>query len=153
MEQDGGFRLLADNRRARHNYFFLEKFEAGMALTGSEVKSARGGKLQLSDAYAAVRGGEIWLYNAHISPYEQANQQNHDPVRPRKLLLHRHEIKRLIGKTQEKGLTLVPAKVYLRRGLIKCELALAQGKKVYDKREKIRRKVAEKEAKEAIRMR
>lgn len=153
MQQTEGIKILVDNRRARYDYFLEDRMEAGMVLTGSEVKSARNGKLHLSDAYAAVKGDELWLFNAHISPYEQANRQNHEPDRPRKLLAHRREISRLTGKTREKGLTLIPTKIYLKNGRIKCELALAKGKHHQDKREALRKKTAEAEAREAIRAR
>ncbi len=146
-------RILSANRQAAHNYFLLERFEAGLALTGTEVKAAREGKVQLKDAYAAVEGGEVWLINAHISQYSHGNRENHDPVRKRKLLLHREEIRRLIGKTREKGLALIPTKFYLKKGRIKCELALAKGKKLHDKREAERARTAEAEAREAIRIR
>ncbi len=144
-------RVLSTNRQAPHNYFLLDRFEAGLVLTGTEVKSARDGKVQLKDAYAEVRGSEVWLLKAHISPYSHGNQQNHEPERPRKLLLHRQEINRLIGKTQEKGLTLLPTKLYLKKGRIKCELALAKGKKLQDKRAAERERAADLEAREAMR--
>jgi SsrA-binding protein len=146
-------KLLSSNRQAGHLYFLLERFEAGMALTGTEVKAIRGGKANLKDAYAMVRYGEAWLVNCHISPYEYGNRQNHDPLRRRKLLLHGQEIRRLTGKTVEKGLTLIPTKLYLKNGKIKCEIALAKGKKLYDKRETERRKTADREARQAIRQR
>ena len=148
---DQGIKVLSDNRRARHDYFLLEDMEAGMVLTGTEVKSIRAGKMQLRDAYATIRDHEMWLFNAHISPYSHGNLQNHDPLRPRKLLLNRREISRLIGKTHEKGLTLIPTRVYLLRGKIKCQLALAKAKKLYDKREKSRQREAESEARQAVR--
>jgi SsrA-binding protein len=140
---------LSANRQAGRNYFLLERFEAGLALTGTEVKAAREGKVQLKDAYAEVEGNEAWLFNAHISPYTHGNRENHDPERPRKLLLHREEIRKLIGKTREKGLALIPTKFYLKKGRIKCELALAKGKKMHDKRETERKRSAEAEAREA----
>jgi SsrA-binding protein len=146
--QDG--RVLSANRQASHNYFLLERFEAGLALTGTEVKAAREGKVQLKDAYAAVERNEVWLLNAHISHYSHGNRENHDPVRPRKLLLRRQEINKLIGKTQEKGLALIPTRFYLKKGRIKCELALAKGKKLHDKRETERQRTAEAEAREAM---
>ncbi len=127
-------RLIARNRKARHDYEILERLECGMALMGSEVKSLRAGRVNLNDAYGDIRDGEVYLLNLHISPYEQANRFNHEPRRARKLLLHRREIRKLIGKTQEKGLTLVPLALYFRRGIAKCELAVARGKKSYDKR-------------------
>jgi len=151
---DGKFhegRVLSANRQAGHNYFLLERFEAGLALTGTEVKAAREGKVQLMDAYVEVKGNEAWLRNAHISHYSHGNLANHDPVRPRKLLLHREEIRKLIGKTREKGLALIPIKFYLKKGRIKCELALAKGKKMHDKREAERKRSAEAEAREAVR--
>ncbi len=127
-------RLIARNRKARHDYEILETFEAGMALLGTEVKSLRDGRVNLTDSYAEIRNGEAVLRNLHISPYAQANRFNHEPTRPRKLLLHRREIRKLIGKTTERGLTLVPLSLYFKRGRVKCELGLARGKKSYDKR-------------------
>ena len=145
-----GEKLIATNKKAFHDYFILEKFEAGILLLGTEVKAIREGRLNLKDSYALVRAGEVFLLNCHISPYSHGNRENHDPVRSRKLLLHLTEIRKLIGKTQEKGLTLVPLRVYLKRGKIKVELGVAKGKKLYDKRETERRKEADKEAKAAI---
>jgi len=145
--------VLAVNRQASHNYEFLERFEAGLVLTGTEVKSAREGRVNLKDAYGLVKSGEVWLLNCHISPFSHGNFANHDPLRTRKLLLNRSEIRRLIGRTTERGLTLVPLKVYLKNGRIKCEIALAKGKKTYDKRETERRKTIEKEARQAVRER
>lgn len=144
---------MSDNRQAGHNYFLLERFEAGMVLTGTEVKAAKSGKMQLKEAYAAIEGNEAWLHNAHISEYSHGNRANHEPIRVRKLLLHRNEIEKLLGKTREKGLSLVPTKVYLKQGRIKCELAVARGKKLHDKREAERAKTDEAEAREAIRAR
>ncbi len=143
-------KTLATNKKAFHNYFILDKLEAGIALLGTEVKSIREGRINLKDSYALVRSGETFLQNCHISPYSHGNRENHDPLRPRKLLLHHQEIRKLIGKTQEKGLTLVPLRVYLRRGKIKVELGLARGKKLYDKRETERRKEAERESRAAM---
>lgn len=143
-------RILASNRRARHEYHILETFEAGMALTGTEVKSARTGTIQLKDSYVVMRDGEAWLVNAHFSPYTHGNRENHEPERPRKLLLHRREIDRLTGRLQTTGLTVVPLSIFLKGPWIKAELALVQGKKLYDKRETERRKTQEKEAREAI---
>ena len=143
--------VLAVNRPASHNYEFLDKFEAGLVLTGTEVKSARDGRVNLKDAYAVVRAGEVWLLNCHISPFSHGNISNHDPMRARKLLMNRAEIRKLIGKTTERGLTLVPLKMYLKNGRIKCEIALAKGKKTYDKRETERRKTIDKEARQAVR--
>ncbi|MER3455752.1 MAG: SsrA-binding protein [candidate division GAL15 bacterium] len=138
-------RTVVANRRARHDYHLEETYEAGLQLVGSEVKSLRAGRASLQDAYAKVRGEELWLVNMHIAPYEQAGPFNHDPLRPRKLLLHKSEIRRLVGKVKERGCTLVPLRVYFRRGLAKVELALARGKKQYDKRADLRRREAERE--------
>ncbi len=135
-----GIKVVAENRRARHDYHIEETFEAGMVLTGTEVKSLRQGKASLQDAYAAVENGELFVYNMHISPYTHGNMFNHEPKRTRKLLMHKREIMRLLGQTREKGYTLVPLKVYFRKGLAKMELALARGKKLYDKREAIARR-------------
>lgn len=143
--------VLAVNRAASHNYAFLDKFEAGLVLTGTEVKSARDGRVNLKDAYGVVRAGEVWLLNCHISPFSHGNISNHNPLRARKLLMNRAEIRKLIGKTTERGLTLVPTKMYLKNGRIKCEIALAKGKKTYDKRETERRKTIDKEARQAVR--
>ena len=128
---------VATNRRARHKFEFMETLEAGIQLRGSEVKALREGKAQLGDSYAVVEGGEVWLRNLHISPYEPASDQNHDPERVRKLLLHRHEIERLIGRTQQKGLTLVPTRIYFKGPWAKVELALARGKEGRDRRREI----------------
>ena len=141
---------VAVNRAAYHNYEIIEKFEAGMVLTGTEIKSARDGRVNLKDAYGIVKSGEVWLLNCHISPYSHGNYSNHDPLRTRKLLLHSSEIKRLIGRTTEKGLTLVPLKVYLKNGRLKCELALAKGRKVHDKREVSRQKTIDRETRQAL---
>jgi SsrA-binding protein len=130
-------KVLAVNRKARHDYEILETLEAGLVLSGSEIKSARAGKVQLRDSYAQILKNEAWLENAHFSPYEQAGLNNLPPIRRRKLLLHRREISRLIGKTQEKGLTLIPLEIYLRGGYAKVKLALARGKREYDKRQAI----------------
>jgi len=127
-------KLIARNRKARHDYEILDRWECGMVLLGSEVKSMRAGRVNLSDSYGDLRDGEIYLMNLHVSPYEQANQFNHEPLRARKLLMHRREIRKLVGKTAEKGLTLVPLQLYFKKGIAKCELALARGKKSYDKR-------------------
>lgn len=148
--QQEGIKILADNRRARHKYFFLETFEAGIVLSGPEVKSARAGQVQLMDGYGSIRNNELWLHNVHISPYLQANRANVNPTSVRKLLVHRREIDKLIGKTREKGQTLVPVKVYLKGGRIKVEMALAKGKQDHDKRETIRRREQEREARQAI---
>lgn len=131
-------KTIATNRKARHDYHIEDTVEAGLVLTGSEIKSIRAGQVNLRDAYASVRDDELWLLNAHIAPYQQASYDNHEPRRPRKLLLHRREINRLIGKLQEKGLTLVPLKIYLRDSWAKVELGLARGKRQYDKRQSLR---------------
>jgi SsrA-binding protein len=128
-------RAAATNRRARHDYAIEETFEVGIVLTGAEVKSLRNGKASLAEAYARVTDGEVWVDNLHISPYEHAGQKGMDPLRPRKLLLHKKEIVRLIGKTQEKGLTLVPMKIYFTRGMAKMELGLGRGKRQFEKRD------------------
>ncbi len=145
-----GERTVVANRRARHDYHLEETYEAGLQLLGSEVKSLRAGRASLQDAYAKVRGGEVWLVNMHIAPYEQAGPFNHDPLRPRKLLLHRSEIRRLVGKVKERGYTLIPLRVYFRRGLAKVELALARGKKQYDKRADIRKREAQRQIARAL---
>ena len=149
--QQADFKILGDNRQAGHNYFLLERFEAGLVLTGTEVKAARAGRVQLKEAYATVENNEAWLVNAHISQYSHGNRENHAPLRNRKLLLHRQEIDRLIGKTREKGLALIPTKIYLKQGRIKCEVALARGKKLHDKRQQERARAAEAEARAAVR--
>jgi SsrA-binding protein len=143
-------RVLGTNRKARHDYHIEEVFEAGIALTGSEVKSLREGRANLKDSYAALERDGVYLLNCHVSPYGPANRFNHDPLRPRKLLLHRYEIRRLIGKVQEKGLTLVPLSLYLKNGRVKVELALARGKKQYDRREDLKRRVQEREVADAL---
>lgn len=148
-----GERIICVNRQARHNYFIDETYEAGLVLLGSEVKSLRDGKANLVDSYARIQKGEAFLINAHISPYPGANQFNHEPTRPRKLLLHAREIERLTGKTQEKGLTVVPLKMYFKNGRAKVELGLARGKKLYDKRETLRRKDAEREVERTLKSR
>ena len=144
-------KLLASNRQASHNFFLLERFEAGLVLTGTEVKSAREGSVQLKESYAEVRNGEAWLVDAHFSPYSHGNRANHDPLRERKLLLHRREIDKLLGKTREKGLTLIPTRIYLKEGRIKCELALARAKKLHDKRAAARERATKDEARRALR--
>ncbi len=143
-------RTVVANRRARHDYHLEETYEAGIQLLGSEVKSLRAGRASLQDAYARVRGGEVWLVNMHIAPYEQAGPFNHDPLRPRKLLLHKAEIRRLVGKVKERGYTLVPLRVYFRRGLAKVELALARGKRQFDKRADIAKREAQRQIARAL---
>ncbi len=144
------FKILADNRQARFNYELLDRYEAGLVLTGTEVKSARTGRINLQDAFAEVEGGEAWLINAHFSPYTHGNRYNHEPVRKRKMLLHRGEIEKIYGKTRDKGFTLVPTKVFLKDGLVKCEVALARGKKHHDKRESEKKREQEAEARAAV---
>jgi SsrA-binding protein len=146
MGKNKGVKPVIDNRKARHNYHIKESMEAGMALVGTEVKSLRLGRANLQDAYAVVKDGEVWVNNFHISPYDKGNRFNHDPLRPKKLLLHRQEIRHLQGMQREKGLTLIPLKIYFKNGLAKMELAVAAGKKLYDKREDI----AERDAKRDI---
>jgi SsrA-binding protein len=143
-------KVLSDNRQASHNYHLLDRIEAGLALTGTEVKAAKDGKIQLKDSFAEVAGNEAWLLNAHISQYSHGNRENHEPTRRRKLLLHRGEIDKLLHKTREKGLTLIPTKMYLKNGRIKCELALAKGKKLHDKRESERAREMDAEARAAL---
>ncbi len=140
-----GPKVLATNRTASHQYQLFERFEAGIALRGTEVKSARQGKLNLKDGYARVHNGEVFLLNVHISPYTQGNRENHEPMRQRKLLLHAREIRKLARETTATARTIVPTRVYLKNGRIKVELALARGKKLYDKRESSRRREVEKE--------
>ena len=142
---------IARNRQASFKYNFLEKWEAGLGLTGTEVKSLREGKAQLKDGYASVSNGEVWLHNVHIPPYAPASRENHEPERSRKLLLHRNEIERLIGKTREKGLTLVPTRLYFSGGRAKVEIALARGKDVGDKRQAIKERELKREMDRAIR--
>jgi len=146
-----GTKVVASNRKARHDYDVLETFEAGIALEGSEVKSLREGKVQLRDAYARVQGGEVWLHAVHVPPYAFAHgSDGHDPERPRKLLLHRHQIDELAGRTQQESLTLVPLSLYFKDGRAKVELALARGRRRYDKRQAIARRDAEREAARAM---
>jgi len=144
-------KVIAENRKARHDYFIEEACEAGIALTGTEVKSLRAGKANLKDSYAKVENGEMFICNMHISPYEQGNRYNVDPIRNRKLLLHKAEINRLFGKVKQQGLTLVPLKLYFKRGRVKVELALARGKKTYDKRDDLAKKDAQREVERAFR--
>ena len=145
-----GEKIVCVNREARHNYFIDEIYEAGLVLLGSEVKSLRDGKANLKDSYGRIQNGEAFLFNAHVSPYPGANQFNHEPTRPRKLLLHQREIERLTGKTKEKGLTLIPLRLYFKNGRAKVELGLARGKKLYDKRETLKRKMAEREVERSL---
>jgi SsrA-binding protein len=152
-KKDANFKILSDNRQAGHNYFLTDRFEAGMVLTGTEVKAAKTGRVQLKDAYANVIGNEAWLVNAHISEYSHGNRENHLPVHNRKLLLHRKEIDKMQAIVREKGLSLIPTKVYLKAGRIKCEIAVAKGKKLHDKRETERTKTMEAEARAEMRRR
>lgn len=141
----GEKKVVAQNRKAHRDYWIEETYEAGIALKGSEVKALREGRVSLKDGYAQIENGEVFLLNVHISPYAHGNYFNHDPLRPRKLLLHKREIKRLIGKVQQRGYTLIPLSIYFTRGKAKVELALAKGKKLYDRREELKRKALEKE--------
>src|SRR3984957_7361366 len=143
-------KVLSDNRQAGHNYHLLERFEAGLALTGTEVKAAKDGKIQLKDSFSEGVGNDAWLLSENISQYSHGNRENHEPTRRRKLLLHRAEIDKLLGKTREKGLTLIPTKLYLKSGHIKVELAVAKGKKLHDKRESERRREMEAEARAGL---
>jgi SsrA-binding protein len=133
-------KILTENRKARHDYFIDDEYEAGMVLLGTEVKSLRLGRINLKDSYAKIKNGEVFVYQMHIGQYPFAHYGNHDPLRPRKLLLHNHEIKKLIGKVQEKGYSLIPVRVYFKNGKVKMSLALARGKRKYDKRESIRKR-------------
>jgi SsrA-binding protein len=150
-QHDEATKTLSDNRQAGHNFFLLDRYEAGIALTGTEVKAAKAGKVQLREAYASVENNEAWLMNAHIAEYSHGNLFNHSPVRVRKLLLHRREIDKLLNATREKGLALVPTRLYLKNGRIKCEIAIAKGKKFHDKRETERAKTDVAEARAAVR--
>jgi SsrA-binding protein len=150
VAEQTGIKILSDNRSAGHNYHLLERYEAGLVLTGTEVKAAKTGKIQLKESYAEVSEDEAWLMNAHISEYSHGNIMNHVPVRKRKLLLHRSEIEKLRGETREKGLTLIPTKLYLKGGRIKIEIAVAKGKKLHDKREAIKTREMQAEAKAAL---
>ena len=148
-----GKKTLARNKKALHEYHIIEQVEAGIVLTGPEVKSIRDGKASLAESFARVDGGEVWLHDMHVSPYDPASLWNVDPVRPRKLLLKTREIRRLIGATKEKGLTLVPLDLYISRGYVKVSLALVRGKKLYDKREDIKRKDAKREIERVVKNR
>ncbi len=146
-------RIITKNRKARHEYQILDTMETGIVLTGTEVKALRDGKANLKDSYANVKSGELFLYNAHISPYSHGNIHNHEPVRERKLLLHKKQIKKLIGKVQEKGLTLVPLELYFKNGKVKVNLALARGKKFYDKRHSIAKRDSDRDLKRQLKER
>jgi SsrA-binding protein len=147
----GEGKVVAQNKKAYHDYFIEETYETGMVLQGTEIKSIRNGRANLKDSYARVHNGEVFLYNMHVSPYEQGNRYNHDPLRTRKLLLHRREINKLIGYTKEEGYALVPLKVYLKNGFAKVLLGLGKGKKKYDKREDLKKKEAKREIERAFR--
>ena len=146
-------RLLADNRKAHHDYHILGTYEAGIVLLGTEVKSIREGRVNLRDSFARVEGSEVFIYNVHVSPYSHRGYADHEPTRRRKLLLHKGEIRKLIGKTVERGMTLVPVRMYLKNGRVKVVVGVAKGKKLYDKRETIRRREAERETRRAIKQR
>lgn len=147
---NNNIKIIANNKKARHDYFILEEYEAGIVLKGTEVKSVRQGKVSIKESYCQINNAEIFVFGMHISPYEQGNIYNVDPLRTRKLLLNKKEILKFIGKTKEKGLTLVPLKVYLKYGLVKLEIGLAKGKKIYDKRETIAKKDAERRMRQAV---
>ena len=137
--------IVSTNKKARFNYEIIEKIEAGIALKGTEVKSIRNRNVSIGESYAQIKDDEVFLHNLHISPYEQGNRENHDPIRVRKLLLHKREIKKLVARTQQKGLSLVPLSIYLRKGKVKVELAVGRGKRLVDKRESIKKKTIERE--------
>ncbi|MDM9380493.1 SsrA-binding protein SmpB [Chlorogloeopsis sp. ULAP01] len=150
-DKSDGYKVISDNRQARYLYEILETYEAGIQLTGTEVKSIRAGRVNLQDGYALIRNGEAWLINAHISPYTASGQYfNHEPRRTRKLLLHRQELRKLIGKVEQQGLTLVPLKMYLKRGWVKVSIALVRGKKLHDKREDLKKRQDQREMQRAM---
>lgn len=151
-EREKAQRVVADNRKARHDYHILETYEAGVALLGTEVKAIREGRVNLRDSYARTDGGEVWMINVHISPYSHRGYADHTETRQRKLLLHRHEIRKLIGRTAEKGLTLVPLQMYFKNGRIKVLVGLARGKQAHDKRETIRRREVDRETRSAMKL-
>jgi len=148
-----GIKVIAENRKAFHDYFVEQRYEAGIILTGTEIKSIRAGKVNLKDSYADIQDGEVWLNQMHISPYEQGNRFNHDPLRKRKLLLHKAEIAKLAGKVQQQGMTLIPLKIYLKQGLAKIEVGLCKGKKIYDKREDLAKRDAKRQMERELRER
>ena len=152
-ERDASLKILSDNRQAGHNYFLMDRFEAGMVLTGTEVKAAREGRVNLREAYCRFQGDEIFIMGMHVGQYSHGGYASHDPVRSRKLLLNRSELNKLLGKTTEKGLTIVPVRMYFKKGRIKLAIALAKGKKAYDKRETIRRREADRETRAAVKTR
>ena len=149
----GDGKLIAQNRKARHDFAVLDTIEAGMVLKGTEIKAIRAGRINLKDGFARVRNGEVYLHNVHISPYEQGNLFNHDPLRTRKLLMHNKQIERLIGETKNAGITLVPLKVYIKNGYAKVLIGIAKGKKQYDKREDLKRKDINREVERALKER
>ena len=149
-ETENSERLISDNRKARHDYLLFDTFEAGIALLGTEVKAIREGRVNLRDSYGRVEQGEVFLYNLHISPYSHRGYADHEPGRRRKLLLHKREIRKLIGKVVERGMTLVPVRMYFKRGRVKVAVSLAKGKRVHDKRETLRRREVDREARAAI---
>lgn len=153
MAKTTNVKLVANNKKAYHDYFILETFEAGIALSGTEVKSIRMGKCSIKEAFVRVEKGEVFIYGMHISPYEKGNIFNKDPLRVRKLLLHRSEINKLLGKTREQGITIMPLKVYLKGSLVKVEIGLARGKKLYDKRQDIAKKDQKREAQREFKIR
>jgi SsrA-binding protein len=148
-----GEKLICNNKKAYHDYFIEEKFEAGMVLRGTEVKSLRNGKANLNDSFALIRNGEAFLHNLHISPYDFGNRENHDPDRMRKLLLHKKEIVKLFGKIREQGYSFIPLRIYFKNGLVKVELGLAKGKKLYDKREDLKKKEMKRDVAQALKQR
>lgn len=150
---EGQTKLVAKNKRAFHNFEIFERYEAGLVLSGTEIKSIRNGNVSLEGSFARVRGGEVFVYDMHIAPYEQRGYAEHEPKRPRKLLLHRREIDKLIGRVEQKGFTLVPLAMYLKRGFAKLEIGVARGKKLVDKREILRKRVAEREIERVVRRR
>jgi SsrA-binding protein len=151
-KSEGGIKVLGVNRKARFNYSIEESFECGLSLVGTEVKSIKDGRISFADSYALVQNNELWLIDFHVTPYAFGNRVNHDPLRKRKLLVHRKEIKRLKRLTDEKGLTLVPLKFYLKRGYVKCELGIAKGKKLFDKRDDIRKRDQKRELEREFRV-
>ena len=152
-EREAAQENIAENRKAFHDYHLLESFEAGLVLLGTEVKAIREGRVNLRDSYARLENGEVFLFNVNISPYSHRGYAEHEPLRRRKLLLHRHEIRKLIGKTVEKGMTLVPTRLYFKNGRVKVAISLAKGKKEYDKRETVKRREADRETRAAIKTR
>jgi SsrA-binding protein len=152
-QREAAQKNVAENRKAFHDYHILETFEAGVVLVGTEVKAIREGSVNLRDSFARAEGSEIWLHNVHINPYSHRGYADHAPTRPRKLLLHRHEIRKLIGKTSERGMTLVPTRMYFHNGHVKVAIGLAKGKQTHDKRETIKRREAERETRAAVKAR